>query len=459
MKRTFITFNMIVLAYGFSACEKFVQIDMPPDQLSENTVFSDSTNADAAILGNYINLSGAALGFGSGAVTVYTGLSSDELYRSSSATEYNEFFNNAVLPSNSLNTGLWVAAYGHIYSLNACIEGIENSTTISQDAKVSLIAEARFLRAFVYFQLVNLFGPVPLVTGVDYHQNRQVERSPEQLVYELILSDLLFARDHMEEGKPIKTRAGRSAAIALLAKVYLYLGNFSGAEIEASKIIDLEKFGLEEDLDHVFLASSRETILSLLPVYPNRETWEGYFFVPSSGTSRPTYVLTDALMESFEQADRRKAHWIKENIVSGEVYPFPYKYKRATASSGAIAENYVLLRLAEQFLIRGEARARLGKIAGPGSAEEDINRIRWRAGLTEPVRFISAEDAMQVIGEERKREMFCEWGSRWFDLKRTGNIDQVLGKVKPNWSSTASLYPVPLQELNANPHLTQNEGY
>jgi hypothetical protein len=114
------------------------------------------------------------------------------------------------------------------------------------------------------------------------------------------------------------------------------------------------------------------------------------------------------------------------------------------------------LRLAEQYLIRGEARAHQNNVQG---AQEDLNIIRSRAGLGAT----TANDEsslLAVIETERQVELFAEWGHRWFDLKRTGRADAVLSLEKaPNWQSTDRLYPIPFEEIKINPSLTQNPGY
>jgi hypothetical protein len=116
----------------------------------------------------------------------------------------------------------------------------------------------------------------------------------------------------------------------------------------------------------------------------------------------------------------------------------------------------MVLRLAEQYLIRAEARARLGKVP---ESQADINAIRSRSGLSNTT---AADPAalLLAIEKERQVELFSEWGHRWLDLKRTGRADAVLGAEKPtDWQPTDALYPIPQNEILSNPLLTQNLGY
>ena len=119
----------------------------------------------------------------------------------------------------------------------------------------------------------------------------------------------------------------------------------------------------------------------------------------------------------------------------------------------------MVMRLAEQYLIRAEARIRLDNFAG---GIEDINVIRERAGiefLPSEGGGISKEELIEIMLEERRRELFSEWGHRWFDLKRTGRAEEILGNGSPTWENTDLLYPLPREERMKNPNLTQNPGY
>jgi hypothetical protein len=115
----------------------------------------------------------------------------------------------------------------------------------------------------------------------------------------------------------------------------------------------------------------------------------------------------------------------------------------------------VILRLAEQYLIRAEAEANLDNLIG---AITDLNMIRNRAGLPNT----TASDKTTIllaIENERQAELFCEGGNRWFDLKRTNRANKILSSEKANWKQSAALYPIPQTEINADPNLTQNIGY
>jgi hypothetical protein len=131
------------------------------------------------------------------------------------------------------------------------------------------------------------------------------------------------------------------------------------------------------------------------------------------------------------------------------------KYKQES-STGSSVEYSILFRLAEQYLIRAEARAYQGDLIG---AKADLNKIRSTAGLSN-TSAVTAEEILTDILNQRRFELFTEFGQRFFDLKRTGKLDEALSLSKFGWNSTDSLWPLPALELSANPNLNpQNQGY
>lgn len=452
VKKPFIVIAILGISTVFS-CKKFIDIGQPKNQLTSAEVFADSTDATASILGVYITIMNNSLGLSSGGLTLFPGLSADELYETSVNTTYNQYYVDDVLTTNNINNGFWSAGYNYIYSANACIEGVTQSTGISAAGKVRIIAEARFFRGFVYFSLVNLYGGVPLVTTANYQVSGVAARSAPDLVYAQITADLQYAEANLGNNTGANDRPNALAASALLAKVYLYEGKYDLAQTEAAKVINSGSFRLEPDLNNVFLSRSSETIWQLdLPFV--KYTWEGQNFVPTSVKAIPRYVLTAGLYASFEPGDRRQTNWIKVNTVSAQNYPYPFKYKNnATATSAT--ENYVVLRLADQYLIRAEAEANQNDFS---DAANDLNTIRNRAGLPNSTA-TGKPSLMSAIVNERRREFFCEWGNRWFDLKRENLAVAVLGQVKTNWNINDELYPIPITQINNNPNLVQNPGY
>lgn len=452
----FLFITVVILT--LSSCKKFVATEAPPTEITTATVFSDSVAAASAITGLYSQMMSSNIFLVNGGVTLVSALSSDELTRTSPNSFYDVFTANAIPSNNSLvQNNLWRAAYSYIYQCNAIIEGAGKSSSLSSAFKQRLTAEARFNRAFCYFYLVNLFGDVPLVTTTDYSINASMPRTPSSAVYAAIDADLQFATSYLPAIVTENIQPTSSAAAAVLARSKLFQKDWAAAEANATTVINVGLYSLPADLSTVFTPGSSETIWQLVPVQPSFNTAEANVFIPANGATRPTYVLTQALQNAFDTGDARPTIWIKTSLLNGQSYAFPYKYKeRIRMAIGSPSVEYnVVLRLAEQYLIRAEARVKQGNLSG---AKADLNIIRNRAGLPNVV---AADDTslLLAIEKERQREFFAEWGHRWLDLKRTGRADAVLSLTKSGWQPSDALYPIPFDEIQNNPAFTQNPGY
>jgi starch-binding outer membrane protein, SusD/RagB family len=476
-----------------NSCNKIVEVPPPTDGIVGSNVFTDNTTAIAYMTGIYMNMTNVfSLGStftGSQGISLLTGLSSDELTLYSGVTNQmhvayyeNNLSANAAQPAGS---EYWPSFYDIIYKCNAAIQGLASTSpdVLTPSVKKQLQGEAKFMRAFIYFYLVNLYGDVPLSLSTDYKTNSLLSRSPKSVVYEQIVSDLSDAKSLLTDNFPDITllntslervRPTKWAAAALLARVYLYTENYVNAETEASAVIDNSSLFSLSPLNEVFLKNSGEAIWQLQPTRLYFNTEEAVtFIIPPSGLSEgndvfnPVYISSQ-LLGSFEAGDQRRMNeaWIDSLSIGSTIYYFPYKYKKneqdlsITASDG-LSEYLMVLRLGEQYLIRAEVRAQQGNFEG---ARNDLNAIRTRAGLMNT----TANDQvslLDIIAHERQVELFTEWGHRWLDLKRTGRIDAVMNIVTPlkasgaTWNSYQQLYPLPNDDLQKDQNLTQNEGY
>jgi hypothetical protein len=395
-----------------------------------------------------------------GGMTVFAGLSADEIYPVAPSTEITEFSNNTLQPVNSsINSYLWSHAYRTIYHSNAILEGLENSTNLSENIKRQLKGEALLVRALHFFYLANLYGDVPLTTSTNYEVNKIMPRTGTDKIYELLINDLVEAKSLLSPQYPTsgRVRPNKWAATALLARIYIYQNLWQQAEAEATEIINSGMYSLLPDLNNVFLSNSTETIWSL--VQEKNNTSEGQIFIPIFSFLAPNYGLRDGLINAFEPGDQRKNRWVGSNVISGQTNYYPYKYKKGydfSSPSGPVTEFYVVLRLAEQYLIRAEARVRQNNLSG---GQSDLNVIRNRAGLPNT----TANDNSSLLislEEERRIELFAEWGHRWFDLKRWNRAGLILSGLKaPNWQNTDVLYPIPFAQIQVNATLIQNDGY
>ncbi|MBO9202408.1 MULTISPECIES: RagB/SusD family nutrient uptake outer membrane protein [Niastella] len=456
MHRTNRTIACLLALFCCIGCEKFIKVDPPKNELTAGAVFSTDSLAQEAVTGIYIKIMSTNQCLLNGGMSVYPALSADELIRTRFIITEDQFFTNSLLPDNYLVLfNFWRSGYATIYQTNICLENLSRSTAIRETTKQQLTGEVKFIRALCYWYLVNLFGDVPLTTTTNVDVNATLPRAPADQVYQLITTDLQSALSLLSDtGTNIKPT--KFAAAALLARVYCYLSNWSQAEAFADSVINAGLYTLPADLNKVFLATSPETILQFAPVLNNNSTSEGLSFVPANNSIPPTYTLTNSLLASFEPNDHRQGYWTRSVTINRQTYHHPYKYK-INASSSAATEFNVVLRLAEQYLLRAEAEAHNNKIE---DAVADINTLRNRAGLASIQSNISMDSCLSVIEQEKRKEFFAEWGHRWFDLKRSTRIDTVLTINKGNaWQSTDRLYPIPLLEMQQNAYLTQNMGY
>lgn len=464
----YILYNIIgVMLIGMiSSCKKMLDVpDNLPGQLVTDKVFTDSIGAVNGVVGIYNQ---AFIGASplNGDLSVYPSLSADDI--TSSSTYYQPVYNNQLTPGDELNktgsTGnIWNSFYGNtmIYQTNAVMEALAASKNLSASLKDQLTGECEFVRALSYFYLTNLYGAVPLAVSPDYTINNRLPRSTSDQVYEQIIKDLTDASSRLSVKYPSAGRArpNKYVAIALLSRVYLYREQWKKADSLASIIISAGPYSMET-LDRVFVAGNNEAIWQgLITGYYSYATGDGSNFVPYSSGAIPTFTLRDTLINSFEAGDLRKTQWTAFNTVNGKDYYYPYKYKNLSGRQvNGRVEVQVPLRLAEQYLIRAEARIQLDNLNG---AADDIYAVRVRAGLGKPT-VISKDALMAAIVHERQTEFFCEWGNRWLDLNRWKIVSKTMNAVKPGqWPADghAALYPVSLEQMNLNPGWIQNPGY
>ena len=458
MKKLYTLVFLLLSTIVLESCNDFVELEAPKTQIVSASVFENDAGARAAVSGIFsqmMNVSSFASG-GSNGITVITGLSGDELNNHSTSQNQIALYTNNLTSLNSAAVSSnWNDMYSTIYQSNAVLEGTQGSGGLTPKIKDQVIGEAKFIRAFSYFYLINLYGDVPLVTTTDYRVNRVASRTPVSDVYTQIEADLVDAQKLLLEDYSYslgeKTEPNKWAATALLSRTYLYRQKWTEAEAQARSIIDSEIFSLESDLNSVFLMNSTEAIWQLMPVIPGVNTSDAPYLIIASNPTRVS--VSTAVTDIFEPADQRATSWIGTYTSSGKSYNYAFKYK-VRLRDEPVTEYNMIFRLAEQYLIRAEARANLNNLAG---ALEDVNVIRVRAGL-DPIDAtgLTQQQVLDVIDHERRPELFVEWGHRWFDLKRSGKIDAVLGSAKADWQSKDAMFPIPQAEINANPNLIQN---
>ncbi|MNS30974.1 SusD family protein [compost metagenome] len=455
--------SFLILTVLLCSCKEFVTVENPPDILTSDKIFTSDKSATAAMLSIYIDMMNDQYGsngsFVCFSMSALGGMSANELswtQSNTSAPLYQQFYDHNLTPDNSYVGALWSDGYMYIYRTNAIIKGLTTASGMTEATRKQLEGEAKFMRAFCYFYLVNLFGDVPLVLNTNYQENMLLPRTPTSKVWEQIIADLKDAKVLLSDIYPTaeRLRPNRWTASALLARAYLYNNRWQDAENESDAIISSGAYAASlPPLNEVFKKESAETIWQLQPVRANSNTVEaGQFLV--IGDTRPNFELSQGLLNAFEPNDNRKTNWIGFSNPVNPTWAFPAKYK---AGVGAVTEYYVVFRLTEQYLIRAEARAQLSKLS---LATADLDKVRQRAGLSST----TASDKTSIllaIEKERQVEFFAEWGHRWLDLKRTNRAEVILKPLSPPdaWKPGSELFPIPDLEIRANPYLVQNSAY
>jgi starch-binding outer membrane protein, SusD/RagB family len=361
-----------------------------------------------------------------------------------------EFMLNSLTAANGQIKNLWSTNYKHQYNINAALEGLQASPQVSAAVKKQLEGELKFLRAFCNFYLVNQWGDVPLVLSTNYMDNSVITRTASSLVYGKIIEDLLTAKNQLPAPTAnIRNRPTKLAAAALLARVYLYREQWQLAEQYSDEVISSGQYTPLGLPANVFLANAKESIFQLSPTSGLLKETNALRPLGSA----PQIYIPASLLSAFPNGDSRRSRWIDSFTYQSVKYYYPGKYKNTSTTP---TEYYTLLRVAEQFLIRAEARLKQNK---PDMAIADVNMIRVRAGIPLLSLTANATEIMEAIEKERRLELFAEWGHRWLDLKRWNRATAVLSPVKPGWSAEDELYPIPQDDLILNPFLTQNTGY
>lgn len=441
------------------SCDDFIKVDTPQNQLIAQTVFEEKTTAHAAMTDIYSKMrdGGIFTGINSG-ITHLLGNYTDELDFYGNAQHLTvPFYNNSVLPSNNDVKKLWNSSYNQIYAVNAVIEGVKNSISLPLADKNQLEGEALFTRAFIHFYLTNLYGSIPYITSTDYEVNRKIAKTAKEDIYTRASVDLEKAIDLLETNyiDPDRTRPNKWTALALLSRVKLYNGSWNEASNAASSVLnETALYPFESNLNNIFLKGSTTTIWQLSPKGSGFNTNEGTTLIFNSGP--PTLsALTSNLMSAFESGDLRKSIWTRTISNSTNSWSHAFKYKQRSTTSTSV-EYSIMLRTGELYLIRAEARARLGELT---AALQDLNKIRNNAGLGNSTATTQTE-ILSAILKERRVELFTELGHRFFDLKRFGLLDAVLEPLKPGWNSHQLVLPLPESEINLNQALApQNDGY
>jgi tetratricopeptide (TPR) repeat protein len=470
---------------SLGGCRKYLEAPLPNNEVTTADAFTTDNSSSAALNSVYNTCYNQGLFDGTPSVGYLTGLYGDELTELSSLQPSTlALYQDDVSSSIGGVTGLWTDFYAQLYTINTAIANLPAQSTVAVPHKNQWLGEAYFLRGLMYFYITNLYGTAPLVLGTNYATNNTLARSPQSDVYAQIVSDLKQADTLLSDSylnasgatTSDRGRPNRMAAAALLAKTYLYTGDWEDAEIQADSVLaDAADYQLVNPLQ-TFVIGSHEVIWGIEPDLDNAppyvEADVAAYFIPANTIPSRAGIsvdLSDSLVGAFEPGDLRMTDWVGVDSVasggSGPASKYYYAHKYKALGTYTSAQEYItMFRLGEVYLIRAEARAQQGNYTGAGSAASDLNVVRARATLS-PTTAATQADMLAAIAHERRVELFCENGNRFFDLRRTGALTPLMETLAPlkggTWSSSGlqQWWPIPLTDVQNDPKLTQTPGF
>ncbi len=483
---------MALLSLVLPGCEDYLE-ETPKSFASSENLFNSTNGITQALYGVYE--AGSVVYRGRYYVMLF-GITSDEIYFRNTNTSRIELQNFVFTPNNENIARFWEANTFGIARSNQIIEGIQDFP--DQEFTKRIIAEAKFLRAWYYFGQVRAYGEVPLVTEYETADLFPPASTIPQ-IYEQIIADLQEAELVLPGWTELNGENGRStrgAAKSLLGQVYLNMATtpetadakyFDMAATKLKEVIDTEGYGLIENYAAVFWPESeggREDIFSyqfaantrlnnsiMADFSPNPDTYNqrGY----------DNFNIEPPLYDMLEAQDERKQLMIKGTytayiynasgaLVDSAQYETPdnvaytQKYQDPDWSrfyNNNHGTNLPLIRYADVLLMYAEA---INESQGPtDEAYMGIDKVRERSNASVLARGLSQEALRQAIRDERYMEFHGE-GVRWFDLVRWEILKERLEAVRPgvtvSWPKHR-FFPIPQNEVDANPNLEQNDGY
>lgn len=441
--------SWVAAAALLAACNSPLDVD-PTASIDSETALSTPRGIELGLNGAYSSLQSGNL-YGQEEM-VFPDLYADNLDFTGTFQTHREFGLRNLNTTNGAVLNHWAQLYDGINTANNLLEAIEAVSALSAAQHDQFRGEALFIRALNYSMLVKWYGDVPLVLtparGVG--PEALVSRDPAADVNAQIVADLTEAATLLGPARN-HGRATQGVVQALLARVYLETGNNAGARDMATAVINNTEYALNTNFRSNWTTKNSEESVFELQYSINDGNNQAFWFYPQALGGRWGYSPSVDLFNAFEAGDERLAASIQ---VAGAgacpIAPCRYgdKYHRIATSD----DNVVVLRLAEMYLIRAEANARLG--AADQTVRDDLDILRNRAGLADlPLTVAGQAALLAAVLQERRVELAFE-GHRFFDLRRHGVATTVLAIP-----AERLLMPIPQAERDVNINLSQNPGY
>lgn len=495
MKFNKYSISFLLIVTMMLSCKKFVDYNPHEDyQITADDFFKSSDDYQKAVVATYSPLQWLWADVVIGDVASDNSVSGGE--NATDQLGFQQIDDYQIVANNSYLTEAWKSCYEGINRANYLEE---NKTKLDFAGKDALYGEVYFLRAYYYFELVRMFGDVPLFTEkrLTVAESGKYQRSPKADVYKQIELDLNAAINVLPTAQQQKGRITKYAAQALLGKVLLYQNKFDAAAAMLENVVN-GPFSLVPNFGDIFLQAGENGTESVFEIqYANTSPFydwsnpgrgQGNLAVQVCGIrnltgSSPygqgwsTNLPTKNLADAFTAGDKRKDVTILDIEAYKNANPqynitylvAPYKntglynqkyHPRKGETSGQVELNYLnnfrTIRYADVLLMAAEANNR-ATTPNDGKAQSYLNKVRRRAfGVNDASKDITLTGTAlrQAIWDERRLELAME-GDRFFDLVRTG---QAATKITGFQTGKNELFPLPQQEVDIS-GLKQNPGY
>jgi len=457
----------------FHSCDKDYLTPAPTSGIDASNFYTTAAQLESGIISMYDGIQGinSTTANDNHAVQVeyyLTEMRSDNTRTKSSEGEAAQFESYTIESTNGIVADYYRSFYNVIFRANVVLE---NLGVVSGETAAQFEGEAKFVRAYAYFNLVRLFGDVPLIDKVisPLDTDAQFSRASADAVYNLIVSDLENAAGSLTDS--YKTRASKSAAQALLAKVHLTRGNYADARTLCESVVGAG-FSLEPNFKDVFYnEGNNEVIFAIGYISDNTNDSQNFsaeWLNAVGRTAGVNYVTDEAKAILDEKGGNRTAYSYRQDDIQNEQNQV-VKYLpngddaldiAATSNDPTLAGNdWIVIRYADVLLMHVEAIMAGGDNTTDAAALSSFQVVRDRAGLTDVVASISKQDLL----DERRVELAFE-NHRFFDLVRLGVANEVLGQFSTDngygFTGTDLLLPIPQIEIGlSNGKLAQNPGY
>lgn len=428
------------------SCSDF--LDQKPDNyISDAAVIQTLSSAKAALNGAYHDLASSSY-YGGQYFDAGVNLAADNVTWTGSLNYYYDFDTHQYSAENQLLSYAWYAIYATVNQTNQVIDKVTVLNDGSESERRRIIAEATVIRSLAFFDLARTWGNIPVVKQATSSPTQfdGVKQTKAKDVYQLVVDDVLAIYNDLSESSD-RVHVTRSAADAFLARVYLYLEQWDKAEQYASKVIDNGNYALGTIHDLIDNKETAESIWELAYSSSFTNQQSTYWRSPDQGGRHewgPSKELVQLLADPTVGGDRKAFY---QDFSSAQV---PDYFVGTLYHSSTLDDDVIIFRLAEQYLIRAEARANQQNVSG---ALSDLNIIRRRANISEIVDVASTQELLNLIADERRVELALE-PHRWFDLIRTGKAESVLG-IK----TYQTIFPIPYNDIQADKDLVQNDNY